>query len=241
MPDNQKTQPQSLIGPEFQSLPLPMILSAAMNGITSAQIMSARNTSDFLANIRNNQVNFAATLTDPNNNQPRNVQITVPELAVVPIPSIRVQSATIHFNFEIKEIVTEQDENDASANLTAGSSGWLSSVVNANISGSITHKSSSENTLNRSGLLDITINLSEPPMPEGLSKVLSILSNAIQVSDAPNNNNNNTAPADNNPVVPPPADTTNPAPADSGNPATGVNDNPPPPAENDTPPVPPTT
>ncbi len=174
---------KSLVGPELQSLPLPMIISAAMNGIVSAQAISAKTTADFLKST-SGQVEFSAELANGDGGAPKKVSISVPELAVVPVPSLRVDSATIHFNFEIKEFVSETKSNDANGSLTAGTTGFLKSIVSANISGSISHKNSSESTMNRSGMLDITIHLSEPPLPEGLSKVLSLLSNAVIVKDA---------------------------------------------------------
>ena len=181
MADDQ-SQVKSLVGPELQSLPLQTIITAAMTGIVTAQTLSSKNTADFLSKATGTitfdaSINDAADPTKP----AKQVKLTVPTLAVVPIPSIRVDSATIHFNFEIKEILTSSRETDVSAKLDAETSGLLKSIVNASLSGSVAHKSSTESSLNRSGTLDITINLSEPPMPEGLAKVLSILAGSIEI------------------------------------------------------------
>jgi len=183
---NEVSQP--LVGPELQALPLQLIISSAMNGIVSAQAISAKTTSDFLQNTKGD-VTFSATMDD--GGVPKNMSITVPELAVVPVPSLRVDSATIHFNFEIKQFSTVSKSTDFNANLNVGTKGWLSNLVSASLSGSVAHKNTSENTINRSGMLDITIHLSEPPLPEGLNKVLSLLSNAIVVKEAAGGNNNN--------------------------------------------------
>lgn len=172
---------QALVGPELQALPLQLIITGAMNGIVSAQAISAKTTSDFLQNTQGN-VSFSAKMD--NGGVVKDMNITVPKIAIVPIPSLRVDSATIHFNFEIKQFSTVTSSTDFSANLNVGTTGWLSKVVSASLSGSVTHKNSAENTTNRSGMLDITIHLSEPPLPEGLSKVLSLLSNSILVTEA---------------------------------------------------------
>lgn len=180
--DNDQSQVQSLIGPELQSLPLQTIITAAMNGIVTAQTLSSQSTADFISNVKGS-VTFDAAINDADPTKPsKKVTVTVPTLAVVPVPSIRCDSATIHFNFEIKEVLTSSKETTASANLNVEAKGLLKAILNASLSGSVAHKSSTENTLNRSGMLDITIHLSEPPMPEGLAKVLSILANSIEIT-----------------------------------------------------------
>ncbi len=172
----------STIGPELQSLPLQLLISGAMNGIVSAQAISAKTTADFLKETNEN-LNFSTTMKV--GDEVKNVTISVPELAVVPIPSLRVDSATIHFNFEIKEFSTVTKSTNISANMNVGTTGWLKNLVSASISGNVTHSNSSQSTVNRSGLLDITIHLSEPALPEGLSKVLNLMSNAIIVTPSP--------------------------------------------------------
>lgn len=171
---------QALVGPELQALPLQLIITGAMNGIVSAQAISAKTTSDFLQSTKGD-ITFSAKMD--NGGVVKDMNITVPQIAVVPIPSLRVDSATIHFNFEIKQFSTVTNSTDFNANLNVGTTGWLKNLVSASLSGSVTHKNSSENTVNRSGMLDITIHLSEPPIPEGLSKVLNLLSNSILVTD----------------------------------------------------------
>lgn len=63
--------------------------------------------------------------------------------------------------------------------LNAGTGATLSPWVSATLKGNVTSKATSDSSLNRSGTLDITIEASEAPMPEGLAKILSLLSNSI--------------------------------------------------------------
>jgi hypothetical protein len=51
------------------------------------------------------------------------------------------------------------------------------------LKGSVTSRSSTESTTNRSGHLEITLHASEAPMPEGLARILSLLAHAVP--DAP--------------------------------------------------------
>jgi hypothetical protein len=48
--------------------------------------------------------------------------------------------------------------------------------VQATLKGSVSSSSSSEATTNRSGTLDITVRASEAPIPEGLARLLTLLS-----------------------------------------------------------------
>ncbi|MEK7871726.1 MAG: DUF2589 domain-containing protein, partial [Nitrospirota bacterium] len=60
------------------------------------------------------------------------------------------------------------------------SGAMLSPWVSASLKGSVSSKSAEESTMNRSGSLEITMHASESPMPEGLAKILNLLSNSIQ-------------------------------------------------------------
>ncbi len=186
------TTQTTLIGPELQSLPLQQIIGAAMNGITSAQAISAKTTLEFLKQTTGS-VNFSADVAGDTPGSTKKINVSVPELAVSPIPNLMVDSAEIHFNFEIKQFSTQSSSTDASGTLSLSPTGVLSNFISASLNGSVTHKSTSENTTNRSGMLDIDIKLSQQPIPSGLATVLSIMNSAITTQNSVVNTTYNAA------------------------------------------------
>jgi len=102
-------------------------------------------------------------------------------LSIVPIPHLRIDSITTHFKYEISSIHKEKEGTNKEASATISSGKALSPWVKASFTGSLSSNSSSESVMNRSGVLEITVNASEAPMPEGLAKIHGILSKAIAV------------------------------------------------------------
>jgi hypothetical protein len=70
-------------------------------------------------------------------------------------------------------------EDTAGGNLDFGLPKFLSGLASFSIKGGVTHKSNTENSVNRSGVLDITLHASEASIPEGLARVLTLLSRVV--------------------------------------------------------------
>jgi Protein of unknown function (DUF2589) len=168
---------QILPAAEFQSLPLEFIISAPLAGAVKAQAVVAQNMKDFIMAFKDTNVEFtAATFT---NGSEQKVNVKVPLLSMVPVPHLRIDSLTIDFKYEVSQIVGDKKSFEAGVDLSAGTTGLLSKFVNATLKGSVTSRSSSESTVNRSGHLAVTVHASEAPIPEGLARVLSLLAHAV--------------------------------------------------------------
>jgi hypothetical protein len=166
---------------EFQSLPLEFIISAPLMGVIKAQAVSAQATLEFINNLKGQTVDFENTVSSTTAGTTTQQQVTVkaPLLTMVPIPHIRIDSFTTHFKYEISQVVTEKNSLDMGATLDAGTTGVLSKFFNASLKGNVSSQSSSESTMNRSGVLEITLHASEAPIPEGLARVLNLLAKTI--------------------------------------------------------------
>jgi len=115
----------------------------------------------------------------------KTMQIKAPLLSMVPIPHLRIDSLTTHFKYEITQTVKTAKAQDLSGEMEARTGAVLSPWVSASLKGSVSSKSSEESTMNRSGVLEITVHASEAPIPDGLSKILGLLSNSIQCTPVP--------------------------------------------------------
>ncbi|MCG3165565.1 MAG: hypothetical protein POELPBGB_01333 [Bacteroidia bacterium] len=169
---------------EFQALPLEFIISAPLVATVKAQKVAAESTRDFINSfIKDGKpvtVDFSAKVTDTNG--AKDVSISAPLLAIVPIPHLRIDSLSVNFKYEITQTVKDSKATDKGVDLSVSTGAALSPWVSATLKGSVSSKSSEESVMNRSGVLDITVHASEAPMPEGLQKILGILANAIEVT-----------------------------------------------------------
>lgn len=183
-------EPTTLPAAEFQSLPLEYIIAAPLKGAIEAQAIAAASTRAFIQSMLNVDkdgvqtpitVDFkiARGTSDITGVKSTEVVVKAPLLSMVPVPHLRIDSITTCFKYEINEIYKSEKSLETGATGTAGTTGPLAKFVNISLSGTVSSKSRDEATMNRSGSLEITIHASEAPIPEGLARILSLLSRAI--------------------------------------------------------------
>lgn len=184
MADNTKVPSQEVHpGTEFQSLPLDFIVAAPLVAAVNAQRAVVESTKNLLLSMidKDNQpipieINYSYQDTATTD---KKVAIKAPLLTIVPMPHLRIDSLTTHFKYEITQTIRDTKETQAALQTEAKTGAALSPWVSASLSGNVSSKSSNEASTNRSGCLEITVHASEAPMPEGLSRLLSLLTNAI--------------------------------------------------------------
>ena len=172
-------------GAEFTALPLEFIISAPLVGAVKAQAIAAATTKEFIEKMIDDSgdpksVKFNMTIdqADKNGNiSKKDARITAPLLAIVPVPHLRIDSITTHFKYEISQVVSHEKSLELGTSLDAGFN--VAPFFKATLKGNVTSSSKDSSVLNRSGVLEITVNASEAPMPEGLAKVLNLLANTI--------------------------------------------------------------
>lgn len=189
-------QAQQLIpAAEFQALPLGYIVAEPLKAAIMAQAIAAKTTQDFINNLLTSNadgtkspitVDFEAMQSVGTGDATtiKKVSVSAPLLAMVPIPHLRIDSLTTHFKYEISSVAKSSEDTSKGVNMNVETGSALSLWAKGSITGSVSSKSSSESVMNRSGVLEITVNASEAPMPEGLAKILGILANSITVQES---------------------------------------------------------
>jgi len=179
---------------EFQALPLEYIVSAPLVAAVRAQSAVAETTRNFIESMLYEEngkkkpvvVEFSAVIKDSPGGEDakkgHEVSISAPLLSIVPVPHLRIDSITTNFKYEITQTIKKSNEKEAEAKLNVKTGAALSPWVSASLEGRVSSKSSEESVMNRSGTLEITVHASEAPLPEGLAKILGLLSNAIEVT-----------------------------------------------------------
>lgn len=177
---------QNMLQPfaEFQSLPLSFIIAEPLNGVIKAHMLAAQATREYIETMKDDSISFKVNKTDESGT-PTGTQVTIeaPLLAMLPVPNLHIDSFSVNFRYEIRHTLKNEMEKNIEAKLKAGTTGWLKSFVDVSLSGAVSSRFTSESEINRSGTLEISLQASEAEMPEGLRKILTILSNSIGVSE----------------------------------------------------------
>jgi hypothetical protein len=160
-----------------QALPLEFIISAPLLGVINAQKIAAQATLDFINTFKDQTVELNTTSTTAG--QTSTISIKAPLLAMIPVPHLRIDSFTTHFKYEISQVASEKKNTELGGSAEAGTTGLWSNFVKASLKGNVSSQSSSESVMNRSGILEITVNASEAPIPEGLARMLNLLGKTI--------------------------------------------------------------
>lgn len=105
-------------------------------------------------------------------------KLTVPLLAIVPIPYIRINDMTIDFEFQIKDVITSESTTEKKVSTKARVGGWFYKV---NVKGSYSNRNVNKRQTDRRTTLKITVNAVQDEMPEGLSRVLDTLHESMKV------------------------------------------------------------
>jgi hypothetical protein len=105
--------------------------------------------------------------------------IKAPLLTIVPIPHLLIDSVTVNFKYEVSQTFRDKAETSESAALDVKTGAVVSPFVDATFHGNLAHSNSSESSTNRGGTLDIMVRASQSPIPVGLDRLITMLSQAI--------------------------------------------------------------
>jgi len=167
---------------EFQKLPLEMVIATPLVAVAKAQAIAAQTTISFVKGLIDDQGKPEMVELSIEKEQAGAAQLAkvkVPLLTMVPVPHLLIDSLTINFKYEISQTFRNKSETSASAKLDVKTGAALSPFVEATFHGNVAHTSSSEASTNRGGTLDIMLRASQSPVPVGLDRLLTMLSQAI--------------------------------------------------------------
>jgi hypothetical protein len=108
------------------------------------------------------------------------VELEVPVLAIVKIPSLSITTVDITFDMEVKSAESSKDSRDTQGSLEASASvGWGPFKASVTVKGSVaTHKENTRSSDN-SAKYHVEVHAVDGGMPEGLARVLDIMAQAV--------------------------------------------------------------
>ncbi len=179
------------IAQEVKELPLEYVIAAPMQGAIKAQSLAANSTIDFINNVcvtekdgnkTVNMIDFIYSKPKPNDEglmggMTSSHKLSVPLMTMLPVPYIRIEKMTTHFDFKISSTIIEKDHTEKKVNASAKYNAWFAS---ASIHGHVGSSHDVDDKLNREANLIIDVTAVQDQMPRGLVKVLDIFTEAIK-------------------------------------------------------------
>lgn len=191
---------------ELQQIPFAHLIGSPLKAAVEAQALAAQSTIEFIHKVGFKEPAAGATdlvFSDPTadsdagelrsvtfsykkkdeNDTEAEYTLTVPFLAITPIPYIRIDEMTIDFNAKLTDAVTRNTSSDFTlgTEIKASYSAFWSPVkVDARVSATFNQKSSSTEHSQREYSMQIHVRAVQDEMPAGLSRMLDMLEQAIK-------------------------------------------------------------
>ena len=183
----------SKIADQFKGLPIGELIANPLISAAQAQGKLAGVTEQFIEEVgleedenkklKARTVEFAydVPISNPKtgevNVEKRN--LNVPLLAIVNTPSLSVKNVTIDFDMTVKSSTEHKDSSEKKASMKASYSAWWS-PVKASMTASVANKSENTRKTDNSARYTVHVEARDDGAPEGLMKVLDILSDSMK-------------------------------------------------------------
>jgi Protein of unknown function (DUF2589) len=193
---------------ELRQIPFAHLIGAPMKAAIEAQALAAQSTIEFIQKVgfktpsggfEPTDMLFTDTSNDADAGELRNVsftyskkdetdvvkefKLTVPLLAITPIPYLRIDEMTIDFSAKLTDAIERKTESAFSLSTSVSgkySAFWSPIKLEFRTSATFATKTATAASEHREYRLDIHVRAVQDEMPPGLAKVLDILEDAIQ-------------------------------------------------------------
>lgn len=169
---------------ELNNIDFQKMIGGPLQACVNAQVASSLATVDFINQVGFAEVNgkkelvmvdFSHTRNDVNADGTANkteVSIKVPLLAMLPIPSLRIEHVIIDFNVKLNSVETSKVEESIGVNAEI-SGGW--GPVHFKVSASYQRKSTTGVEVRKEYALNVNVKAVQDEIPAGLEKILNML------------------------------------------------------------------
>lgn len=178
--------PSTNLTAELNNIDFPKMIGGPMQAVVNAQVASAMATVDFIQKVGFTQptdggqaelvmVDFTHKKTDVDEEgQPVETTrfVKVPLLAMLPIPSLRIEKLQIDFNVKLNSVETSSVSDKLGIDASV-QGGW--GPVKFKVSASYQRQSSSGVEVKKEYSLQVNVTAVQDEMPAGLEKILGML------------------------------------------------------------------
>lgn len=179
---------------EFSGLDMAALIGGPLKAACDAQVILARATLDFIEEVglepanekgerKVRTANFSFDRASEGTGEQtgsERVEMNVPLLAIVNIPALSIDTLDIVFDMEVKSSVSSESSSDKNGELE-GSAGLKIGPfsMNVKIKGSIACHEKNTRSSDNSAKYHVELHASQQKTPEGLLRMLDILSGAV--------------------------------------------------------------
>ena len=186
------------ISNQFSGLDMAALIGGPLSAACNAQTMLAKSTLDFIQDVgleaedsnghrKVRTANFFFNRTsegaEDGKMKSERVDVNIPLLAIVNVPALAIDKVNITFDMEVKSSTSAESSSkkDATVNANAGLKiGPFN--MNVSIKGSISCHESNTRSSDNSAKYHVEVSASQQKTPEGLMRMLDMLTNAIAPS-----------------------------------------------------------
>ncbi|MDO6994627.1 DUF2589 domain-containing protein [Brachyspira innocens] len=199
-----------IIANQFTGLPMASLIGGPLQAVADAQLSLANTTKNFIETVAFDQTKdgdktlrmvefqYKRLITPDGQNTADNnpgtvdMQLSVPFISIVKVPSLFVDSVDITFDMEVKSSEEEKSDKDASG--SGSGEGDLNLglfSIKATITGSVSSHQENTRKTDTSAKYHVEVHAVDQGMPEGLARVLDIINaNIAPVSPKSSNDDN---------------------------------------------------
>lgn len=169
------------IAEQFAGLRMDQLIGGPLSAAADASTLLANSTASFInrvgfdnkGNVRN--VAFGYQRRTPNEDGTSSIdemKVSVPLLAIVPIPNLQIDEVNILFDMEVKQSERSESSLDMGATLDASAK---FGCVKVNVSGSVSSHQSNTRSTDNSAKYHVDVRATNHGIPEGLARVLDMM------------------------------------------------------------------
>lgn len=169
------------IAEQFAGLQMDQLIGGPLSAAADASTLLANSTADFInrvgfdaeGKVRN--VAFGYQKRTPNEDGTSTLdemKVSVPMLAIVPIPNLQIDEVNILFDMEVKQSERQESATDLSATMNASAN---FGIVKVNVTGSVSSHQSNTRSSDNSAKYHVDVRATNHGIPEGLARVLDMM------------------------------------------------------------------
>ncbi|MFA8344258.1 MAG: DUF2589 domain-containing protein [Rhodothermaceae bacterium] len=180
---------QSQATSQLGAIPFGSLIGGPLNAAVEAQAQAANTSVEFIKQVAIKDDGEVRNVTFFYMKEESKVELTVPILAIVPIPYLRIDDMTINFKAKISADTSTNDKSSSSSSVDVNASasagwGWGKAKFSAGYSSKKDSSSSRDSKYSVEYTMDISVHAVQDDMPGGLEKVLNMLEKSIESAPA---------------------------------------------------------
>jgi hypothetical protein len=187
MATDPKPANQDLARQQLGMLPFGSLIGGPLNAAIEAQAKAATTSLEFIKSLTETTDGKVLSVTFKYKNGDDIKELEVPLISIVPIPFLRIDSMNVSFKANISATNNTTETNSESvkkdAKMSVSGKYWF---VKASFDASVSSKKDSSSTRDSKYsveyTMDINVHAVQDDMPAGLSKVLNILTDSVNVA-----------------------------------------------------------